>query len=93
MPRITFNKAKRAQCLAERGLDFKDAKHVFAGEVYTYEDVRKDYGETRFSTFGHLEGRMVFVGWTPRGKARRVFTMRYANDREREKYVPYFDVD
>ena len=37
-------------------------------------------------TVGHLEGRMVVVVWTPRGRARRVISMRKANDREQAHY-------
>ena len=38
------------------------------------------------ASVGYLRRRMVIVGWTPRGDARHVFTMRKANDREKEKY-------
>lgn len=37
-------------------------------------------------TAGYLRGRMVIIGWTPRNDARHVFSMRKANDREKEKY-------
>jgi len=33
--RITFDSAKRARTLAERGLDFMDAALVFAGTLVT----------------------------------------------------------
>jgi uncharacterized DUF497 family protein len=29
---------------------------------------------------------LVVVGWTPRGDARHVFSMRKANEREQKKY-------
>ena len=45
--RITFDPVKRTATLAERGLDFADARHVFAGVTVEGEDTRKDYGETR----------------------------------------------
>ncbi len=61
---------------------------VFAGAVYTFEDCRRDYGEPRFLSIGLLAGRMVVVGWTPRGADRHVFTMRKANDREQRRYRP-----
>ncbi len=31
------------------------------------EDTRKDYGEDRIICFGLLAGRIVVVGYTPRG--------------------------
>jgi len=45
--RLTFDPAKRAKTLAERGLDFQDAKVVFAGVTIEVEDTRKPYGEAR----------------------------------------------
>lgn len=85
---ITYDPAKRARTLAERGLDFADAAAVFAGPVFEFEDRRTDYGEPRLITLGLLGGRMVVVGWTPRGgDSRHVFTMRKANSREQERYA------
>jgi hypothetical protein len=51
--RVTFDPAKRAKTLAERGLDFADAEVVFAGVTVEVEDTRKDYGETRIICYGH----------------------------------------
>ena len=85
---ITFDFSKRDRTFAERGLRFEDAAVVFAGPVHTFEDARTDYGETRFITVGRLAGRMVIVGWTPRGAARHVFSMRKANAREQARYTP-----
>lgn len=90
--RVTFDPAKRKRTLADRGLDFADAMHVFAGVTFEVEDQRQDYGEPRILCFGRLAGRMVVVGDTPRGEARHVFSMRNANDREQAKLAPYFEV-
>jgi uncharacterized DUF497 family protein len=49
-------------------------------------DLRRDYGEPRINTVGHLAGRMVIVCWTPRGNARHVISMRKANDSEKARY-------
>ncbi len=88
---ITFDPAKRNKTLAERGLDFADAAEVFAGPVFEAVDNRHAYGEVRIITIGFLRGRMVVVGWTPRGQARHVFTMRKANEREQERYGQRFE--
>jgi uncharacterized DUF497 family protein len=90
--RITWDPAKRAKTLAERGLDFHDAGIVFAGVTVEIEDTRKDYGETRIICYGHLEGRMIVVGYVPRGASRHIFSMRKANGREQERLAPYFEV-
>jgi uncharacterized protein len=39
---------------------------------------------------GHLRGRLVIVGWTVRGDARHVFSMRKANDREKRRFEERF---
>ena len=84
--RITYDPAKRAETLRDRGLDFEDAPTVFAGRTSTKEDRRAAYGELRLQTVGFLNGRMVMVVWTPRGDARHVMSMRKCNDREQEAY-------
>lgn len=88
--RITYDKTKRERTLAERGLDFEDAVFVFQGLTLEVDDTRKDYGERRILCFGLLAGRMVVVGYTPRGSVRHVFSMRKANDREQTRLAPYF---
>jgi uncharacterized DUF497 family protein len=84
--RITYDPAKRAKTLQERGLDFENAADVFAGSTLDLVDDRRDYGETRIRTFGYLFGRMISVVWTPRGNARHIISMRKANDREKARY-------
>ncbi len=71
--------------MEERSLDFAQAAQVFAGKHLTLEDTREDYDEQRFQTAGWLEDRIVILIWTPRGKARRIISMRKANEREVNK--------
>lgn len=85
---ITFDPAKRDATFAERGLDFADAAIVFEGVTLEVEDVRKDYGEKRVICYGHLAGRMVVVGYVPRGAVRHIFSMRKANEREQAQIAP-----
>ena len=85
--RVEFDQAKRDVTLAERGLDFADAINVFEGRSITFEDERRAYGESRFITIGELGERMVVIVWTPRGHARRIISMRRANDREQALYT------
>lgn len=88
---ITYDPAKRAWTLRERGLDFNDAAKVFAGLTIDIPDLRHDYREPRINSVGHLDGRMVIVCWTPRGDNRRVISMRQANERERSRYAQRFE--
>ncbi|UZR30371.1 BrnT family toxin [Methylococcus sp. ANG] len=84
---IEFDPEKRNKTLAERGVDFADAAEIFAGRHFTLEDAREDYGESRFITVGMLKGRMVVLVWTPRGEARRIISLRKANERETTRYA------
>lgn len=88
--RISFDPLKRAKTLQERGLDFEDAVEVFKGITVEIDDQRQDYGERRVLCFGLLKGRLVVVGYTPRGSVRHIFSMRKANDREKNRLAPYF---
>jgi uncharacterized DUF497 family protein len=83
---ISYDPAKREKVLAERGLDFEDAVQVFVGTTFTLEDDRRDYGETRYQSFGLLNERLVALVWTPRGEARHIISMRKANEREQKKF-------
>lgn len=84
--RLIFDPAKREKTLAEGGLDFVLASEVFEGVTVTTGDSRLDYGERRWVTVGYLDGRVVVVVWTPRGQARRIISMRKANEREIAKF-------
>jgi uncharacterized DUF497 family protein len=55
---VSFDSRKRDKTLAERGLDFADAVHVFAGVTLEIEDIRRDYGEQRILCYGLLAGRL-----------------------------------
>jgi len=89
--RITYDPEKRALTLANRGLDFEDARQVFAGRHLEIEDDRFDYGEIRWQTIGRLNDDVVMVVWTGRGNARHIISMRKCNARERQKYGDRLD--
>jgi uncharacterized protein len=89
---ITYDPAKRGKTLKDRGLDFDDAAVVFAGVTLEIQDMRKDYGETRVICYGHLAGRLVVIGYAPRGHDQHVFSMRKANARETKRTAAYFKV-
>jgi uncharacterized DUF497 family protein len=84
--RIDFDPVKRLRTLEARGLDMARAEEVFEGPSLTFTDVRFAYGEERFVTVGFLSGRMVVLAWTERGNARRIISMRKANEREQERF-------
>jgi uncharacterized DUF497 family protein len=87
---IEYPSAKRDATLAERGLDMTRAAEIFSGATLTVEDDREDYGETRLITIGFLDSRMVVMVWTHRGAARRIISLRKANEREQKAYASRF---
>ena len=87
---IEYAPTKRDATLAERGLDMARAAEIFDGPTLTVEDDREDYGEIRLITVGFLDGRMVVTVWTQRGAARRIISLRKANEREQKIYADRF---
>ena len=83
---LEFDQDKRDKTLLERGLDFARAAEVFEGVYFTGRDERFEYEEERFITIGQLDSSLVVLVWTPRGKVRRIISMRKANDREKAFY-------
>jgi uncharacterized DUF497 family protein len=75
--------------LEERGLDFRRSREVFTIKHLTRPDDRYEYGEQRFITAGLLDDRIVVIVWTPRGRARRIISMRMANAREIKAIAPH----
>jgi uncharacterized DUF497 family protein len=88
---IEFDPAKRLETLFHRGLDFADCQQAFAGFSFTFEDARKGYGEHRFITLALMHERLVVIVWTQRGEARRIISLRKANEREIEKFSQALD--
>lgn len=84
---LSYDPVKRIKTLKERGLDFEDARLVFAGVHFTQTDDREDYGEIREISVGLIkETVVVVVVWTDRDGSHRIISMRKANKYEREGY-------
>jgi len=84
--RLSWDEAKRQATLALRGLDFTHAGELFDELNYTAEDARKDYGEKRYISAGHIGKRLCVVVWTPRDGNRHIISLRKANDREQKNF-------
>lgn len=87
--RFEFDPAKSAKNEQERGLPFAAAARLFDGPRLEWEDRRKDYGETRFTTLGEIEGRTFCASFTRRRDAIRIISFRKANARETRRYREY----
>jgi len=80
--RFSWDEAKRDRNLSDHGLDFADAREVFAGPTFTFEDDRFDYGEPRFVTLGILRGIIVSMVHTETPRTIRVISFRKATKNE-----------
>ena len=79
-----WNPNKRDQTFVERGIDFDDARHVFAGPIFARRSDRKS--ETRYMVFGFLADVEVVYVVTFREDLCWVITARRARRDERKKY-------
>jgi len=55
---------------------------MFDGAVFTIEDQRFDYGETRYITFGLLKFRVIVVAHTDKNNVIRIISARKATKNE-----------
>ena len=85
---ITFDAAKNAANVRERGLPFSLVKDEFdwAG-AQVVEDRRRDYGEPRYRALGFIGTRLHAVVYTPRAAGMHVISLRKANRREEKGYA------
>jgi uncharacterized DUF497 family protein len=81
-----WDEAKRWSNLRKHGIDFVGIEAVFDGTTVTIPDDRFDYGESRFVTFGLLDGRVVVITHTETGEVIRVISVRKATKYEESNY-------
>ncbi len=84
--KITFDPAKNARNISERGLSFEIIAALEWDSAMIKEDTRREYGERRFRVFGAIAGRLHAAVITPRGDAIHVISLRKANNREVKEY-------
>jgi uncharacterized DUF497 family protein len=81
-----WDEAKNREIIARHGIDFADARRIFARPMLVRLDDREDYGEERWIALGDLDGVIVVMVFTYRGDRARVISIRKATRREREIY-------
>lgn len=83
---ISFDPAKDARNIADRGLSFaRVAEFDFVTAIYSV-DARRDYGEIRHRALGLLEGRVCALVFAETENGIRVISFRKANKREVQRY-------
>jgi len=84
---FVWDENKRRANLKKHGLDFQDAPLVFLGDFLYREDVRRDYGETRYIGIGEQNEQVIVIVFTMSGEETfRIISMRKATAQERELY-------
>ena len=84
---------KNQSNITKHGISFEEAIAIFDDpNILTFEDVRFNYGETRFVSIGQItiitqEKKVIIVViHTQRNQAIRLISARKANERERKRY-------
>ena len=83
-----WDERKRHINLAKHGIDFIEAKDIWANDVLEAPSPR--YAEERFIAYGILDGRIIAVVFTRQGQRLRLISARRARDYEREAYKDAF---
>lgn len=74
---------KSQACFIQRGFDFAYVIKAFFDPARVIEpDNRRDYGEKRYRLFGHVDGRLFVIVYTPRNGCIRIISAHKANKRE-----------
>jgi uncharacterized DUF497 family protein len=84
---ITYDLAKNARNIAERGLSFDAVANFDFASAIVYVDARKQYGETRYIGVGYIDERLHVVVFTETETGLRVISLRKANTREVKNYA------
>ncbi|MBX3291061.1 MAG: BrnT family toxin [Acidobacteria bacterium] len=86
MVKFVWDENKRLANIRRHGLDFIEIPSLFESYVFTIEDDRFDYGETRYFSLGLLSGRVIAVSYTESNEEIRIISARRANKNEQKKY-------
>ncbi len=84
--KFTWDEEKRQTNIEKHGIDFAEVPPMFDGSVFTIEDLRFDYGETRYITFGLLQYRVIVVAHTEDDEVIRIISARKATKNEEKHY-------
>jgi uncharacterized DUF497 family protein len=84
-----WDESKSERNLEERGYDYEFASGVFDGPYTERTDTRRRYRELRYVVIGEVDGFIIRLGWTSRGRNRRILSSRPAKRHEESKYRAY----
>lgn len=79
---VVFDPDKDAANIVKHGVSLSLAETMDIGAAFIRRDDRKDYGETRFNAYGHIDGRLYALTFTVRGGDVRAISLRRARPKE-----------
>jgi len=85
--RITFDEAKDALNNRKHGVSLSEAEKLEWDDALIWQDTRRDYGEARMVALCAIGERLYCVVYVDRNDARRVISLRKANNKEKKLYV------
>ncbi|MBJ7448149.1 MAG: BrnT family toxin [Brevundimonas sp.] len=80
---IVFDPAKDAANIAKHGVSLRLAESMSLDDAIIVPDLRRDYGEERWTAYQLIGGRVHVLVFTVRDRATRPISLRKANDREK----------
>lgn len=83
---IVFDAAKDAANIAKHGVSLSRAED-FEAIMFVVGD-RRDYGETRYRAYGHLDGKPHCLVLTDRDGVLQAISLRRAHEKEMKRHVP-----
>jgi uncharacterized protein len=84
---ISFDPAKNAANLQERGIPLAFGAIILARAVGELEDTRQDYGEVRRRAFAEVEGKWFQCVYTRRGDVRHIITVHRIDEKRVKRWL------
>lgn len=88
---ITFDPSKDLANRAKHGVSLAEAEFLDWSAALTWEDGRKDYGEVRLVALAPMSDRLYCCVYVDREEAKRIISLRKANQREFDHYAQNID--
>ena len=85
--KVTYDPHKDQVNQGKHQVSLDAALRIEWDTLYATEDKRHDYGEIRMVGYAFIDIRLYCVVYTDRGDARRVISLRKANNREKRNYA------
>lgn len=84
--KVIFDAAKDAINIEKHGVSLTNATRIDWDMALTWQDTRRDYGETRMIALAPIDERLYCVVYVDRGNDQRIISLRKANQREFDLY-------